>query len=46
MIVWGEKTDSCRWDAFTRTLGGTYWWFGLAFKWVFIGVMIRTKDKP
>lgn len=42
-IVWSERTDSAQWSTFTRDLGGVYWWYGIAFGWLFIGVMFRSK---
>lgn len=42
-IVFGQITESARWDAITRAIGGTYRWYGIAWGWAFFGFMIRIR---
>ena len=42
-IIAGATTDTARWDRFTSDIGGHYRWWGIAWGWVFFGVMIRIR---
>jgi hypothetical protein len=45
VIVLGQRTPTAYWDSLTREIGGSYVWWGFAFRWVFIGIMWRERRR-